>query len=286
MMRFEYHRPRSLDDALRLKAGRAGARFVAGGTDLLVRMKCGLESHPSLISLRSVPGLVGIEENGSVRIGALTTLTDILEHSVLRDRTPVLAQAVAAIGNQQIRNVATIGGNLCNAAPCADTALALLVLDAKLSVLGDGGERDIPIDRFFLGPRQTVLNEREIVTAILLDPPPRQGRGCFLKKRRVSRDLALASVAVYVEMSGKGGVCQKVRVAAGSVAPKPLRLEGVEGLLEGQRLTPDVLSAAQARAREEILPISDVRTTADYRRHITGVLLKRAVEAAATRGRA
>ena len=170
----------------------------------------------------------------------------------------------------------------CNAAPCADTAPPLLVLEARLRVLGPDGERDIPIDDYFAGPGETRLARDEIVTSILLDPPCPSARSVFLKKKRVHMDLALASVAVLVEMGGDGETCSKARVAAGSVAPKPLRLHEVEGLLEGQRITEEILTRAVDLAREGVSPISDVRASAEYRRHVTGVLLRRALQMSVT----
>jgi CO/xanthine dehydrogenase FAD-binding subunit len=276
--RYDYLRPCTLEEARRLKSEIAGSRFIAGGTDLLVRIDDGQERPGALISLRSLPELVGVETNGVTRIGSMTVLTDLLEHRELCNRYPVLRQAVAAIGSVQIRNAATLGGNLCNASPCADGAAALLALDARLRIRGPGGERDVAIDTFFAGYRETCLRPDEVLTAVLVDPPARGSRGVFLKKCRLERDLALASVAVCLELDDGGTTCRTARLAAGSVAPTPLRLKQVEALLEGRRLTPDVLAQAGDLARQSVAPVSDVRASADYRRHLTGVLTRRAVE--------
>jgi carbon-monoxide dehydrogenase medium subunit len=276
-MKFEYHRPRTLEEARSLKAGISGSRYVSGGTDLLLRMKSGQESPPALVSLRTLPELSVIAVNDSTAIGAATTFTQILEHEEICTRFPVFGQAVRAIGSVQIRNAATLGGNLCNAIPCADSAPALLVLDAKLRTLDTGGRRDIPIEEFFLGPRETCLGPAEILEKIIIEPPPRDGRGIFLKKGRTEEDLALASVAVLLVLDPGTETCRRARVAAGSVAPTPLRLREVEALLEGRKITPELLDRARETAREGISPISDVRASADYRRHITGVLVGRAL---------
>jgi carbon-monoxide dehydrogenase medium subunit len=276
-LRYDYLRPRTLEEALSLKEDVAESRFIAGGTDLLVRIDDGQERPGALISLRSLPELAGIETNGVIRLGPMMTLTDILEHRDLCERYPILQQAVRAVGSVQIRNAATLGGNLCNASPCADGAQALLALDATLRVRGAGGERDVPIDQFFVGYRETCLRPDEVLTTVLIDPPPPGGAGIFLKKCRLERDLALASVAVFVDMDGS--TCRRARVAAGSVAPTPLRLKEVESLLQGQRLSPELLSRAQELARQSIAPVSDVRASADYRREITGVLIRRALQA-------
>jgi len=276
-LRCEYLRPRTLEEARSLKAEISGSRYVSGGTDLLLRMKSGAEAPSTLISLRALPELVGVTVSETTAIGAGTSFTQILEHPEIAKRFPVFGQAASAVGSVQIRNAATLGGNLCNAIPCADSAPALLVLDAKLRTLDLDGRRDIPIAEFFLGPRKTCLRPAEIVEKIVIEDSPREGRGIFLKKGRMEEDLALASVAVFLVMDSDGKTCRRARVAAGSVAPTPMRLAGVEALLEGRKFTPEILEGARAAAREAISPISDVRASADYRRHITGVLVGRAL---------
>ncbi len=272
-----YHRPRTLEEARSLKAETPGACFIAGGTDLLVRMKDGRERPSALISLRSVAELTGVTTGGVTSIGANTTLTDLLDHPVVGERFPPLVAAVRSMGSVQIRNVATLGGNLCNASPAADSAPPLLVLGAMARIQGGDGEREIPIEDLFVGPGQTCLGSDDILTAILLDPPPSGARGAFLRKTRVHVDLALASIAVVLEMDPAGETCREARVAAGAVAATPLRLLEVEAMLAGKKITPEVLGRARELARDGISPISDVRASADYRRHVTGVLLARAV---------
>lgn len=279
MRHVDYYRPRTLREAHDLKTKLEGARYIAGGTDLLGRIKSGLERPSALISLRSIEGIAGITANGATCIGALTPLNDIVENRVLRERHPVIVQAARTMANVQIRNVATVGGNLCNAAPCADTAPPLLVLDARLRIQGPEAQREMPLADFFRAPGETRLREQDILTAILIDPPSEHGKGIFLKRGRVSVDMALASVAAYVEMDPASRTCRRARLAAGSVAPRPLRLEAVEALLEGRQITRQTLARAQDLARDAVTPISDVRASADYRRHITGVLVRRALEA-------
>lgn len=276
MSRFDYYKPRSLDEAWELKEKIPGALFVAGGTDLMVKIKDGEVWPPALISLRSVPELSGIDNGDVTRIGASTTISDLLEHPSLRRKYPVLVEAAGRLGGSQIRNVATIGGNLCNCSPCADTATPLLVLEAKVRIRGRAGDREIPIDDFFAGPGESCLATGEILTDVLLDPPRPDARAVFLKKGRVRMDLAVASVAVLLEMEGKR--CSRARIAAGSVAPVPLRLLKVEKLLEGNEISKELLSRARDIASREVSPITDIRATEDYRRLIIGVYVKRAVE--------
>ncbi len=276
MMRFDYLRPKSLKEALQLKKTIAGAKFISGGTDLIVQIK-NRELQPSaLISLRSIPELAAIKVNGGARIGALATISDIIQHPELGHNYPLLAEAAKRLGSVQIRNVATIGGNLCNCSPSADMALPLLVLEAKVRLQSAKASREILLEEFFKGPGESCLSSDEILTDILLDPPRQKAKAAFLKKGRVKMDLAIASLAVLLEM--EGGKCRKVRIAAGSVAPIPLRLSKVETLLEGNAISKDLVSKAQQLARDIVSPITDVRATEEYRRQIVGVYVKRGLE--------
>ncbi|MEW6367337.1 MAG: xanthine dehydrogenase family protein subunit M [Acidobacteriota bacterium] len=275
--RFEFLRPRSVEEAQELKARTEGAKYLAGGTDLIVRMKERKESPAALVSLRRIAELSGVRADGFVRVGSATPIADCIGDPALSSRFPVLVQAMASMGSVQIRNVATVGGNLCTASPCADTAPPLLVLGARLAVRRPGGQEDeIPLEEFFLGPRQTRLGPHDLVTGVVLDPPAPNARAIFFKKRRVAMDLALASVAVLLELDG--ATCVKARVAVGSVAPTPRRLESVERLLTGQEMKRDLLLAAANLARESVAPICDLRAGEEYRRHITGVFVRRALE--------
>ena len=276
MKRFDYLRPKSLKEALQQKKIIAGAKFISGGTDLLVQIKNRELQPPTLISLRSIPELATIEINGGARIGALATISDIIQHNELGLNYPVLVEAARRLGSVQIRNVATVGGNLCNCSPSADMALPLLVLEAKVRLRTAKARREIQISEFFKGPGQSCLSSDEILTDILLDPPHQKAKATFLKKGRVKMDLAIASLAVLLEM--EGGKCRKARLAVGSVAPVPLRLYKVEALLEDAALSKDLVSKAQQLAREIVSPITDIRATEEYRRQIVGVYVKRGLE--------
>ena len=276
MRRFDYLRPKSLKEALQQKKTIAGAKFISGGTDLLVQIKNRELQPPALISLRSIPELATIEINGGARIGALATISDIIQHNELGLNYPVLVEAARRLGSVQIRNVATVGGNLCNCSPSADMALPLLVLEAKVRLRTAKARREIQISEFFKGPGESCLSSDEILTDILLDPPHQKAKATFLKKGRVKMDLAIASLAVLLEM--EGGRCRKARIAAGSVAPVPLRLSKVETMLEGAAISKDLMSKAQQLARDIVSPITDVRATEEYRRQIVGVYVKRGLE--------
>jgi len=276
MIRFDYFKPNSLDEAFSLKRKYPDAKYVAGGTDVMVQIK-NREIQPlALISLRNIPELSTIETNGKARIGAAVTIRDIIGHTELERTYPVLVDAAKRLGSTQIRNVATIGGNLSNCSPCADTATPLLIMEAKLRLRKLETTREIPIVDFFQGPGSSCLTTDEILSHIVLDPPSERAQAVFLKKGRVKMDLAVASVAVLLELDGDK--CLKARLAAGSVAPVPLRLRRVEELLEGRRITPELISEAQRMAEESVSPITDIRSSQEYRRHIVGVYVKRGLE--------
>ena len=272
-----YHRPTSLDEALELAAEKPAARFIGGGTDLIVKLRKRPSAAPSeLISLRRIDELTRVEElPGGLRIGAGVPLADLAVNSSVCELMPALTEALALFGSRQIRNVATLGGNLCNASPGADAAPPLLVHGARIELRSRTGVREVPLSEFFRGPGETALGAGELLTAILIDRPRGPAVSTFLRKSRVSMDLAIASVAVYLEFDGPR--CTVARIAAGAVAPTPLRLEAAEQALEGSLLDEDACSAAVLAVDAAIAPISDVRAEEWYRRHLTAVLLKRAL---------
>lgn len=276
MTSFDYLRPSTLDEAFALMHSTADARFVAGGTDLLLRIRDGKIKPTALISLRGVKELDGISLDSGVRIGAMTRVADLLDHAELARRFPVLHQAAKTLGSAQIRNVATVGGNLINASPCADMAPALLVHDARVVLQNGQAERELSLEELFVAPGETRLLPGELLTAILLDAAPASRRASFTKIRRVSMDISIASVAVSLDLDGRR--CVRARVAAGSVAPRPVRLHETERLLQGKDLDAESSTAAAALASEEVTPITDLRSTAEYRRHIVGALVKRTVD--------
>jgi len=276
MVGYQYLRPRSVDEAIELVVKQPAARLIAGGTDLMVRLHQRAERPPTLVSLRAIPELCGISYSNETTIGALTPIADIVASSEIAVRYPVLVAACRTLGSPQVRNVATIGGNLCNGSPCADTAPPLLVLDARLRLAGPRGTREVPIDQFFTGPGATCRAPDEVMTAVVLAAPRPTARAVFMKKTRVCMDLALVSAAVLLELDGNR--CGRARIALGSVAPTPLRLRPVEQLLEGAAVDRDLLQRAQALTSASVAPIDDVRASAAFRREIAGVFVRRAIE--------
>ncbi|MHC4839618.1 MAG: FAD binding domain-containing protein [Planctomycetota bacterium] len=275
-MTYDYHRPKSVDEALALALEFRDSRFIAGGTDLMVQMRAGKCARPSaMISLRGIDSLSEIGTDNGLRIGANVSLQELLNHNALEGYL-ALRESIAVLGSRQIRNVATLAGNLCNASPGADTAAPLLVFDARIEMKSDEGKREIAISDFFTGPGKTVLQAGEIVTAILV--PPVAGPSVFLRKGRVSMDIATAGVAAL------GGANPKLSAIA--VGPTPMRLERAESILAGQILTTELIEQAATAAAEEVKPIDDVRASANYRRQLVRVFVRRVLTTLAeeTRG--
>ena len=285
MKKFDYYQPETLRDAFALMEKFNGrARYVAGGTDLIVRIKKKDVQPDALISLRNIEELKGIRHTrGGVSLGSMTRIRDMERDTTIARDYPALKQAAAVLANPQIRNVATVGGNFCNAAPCADCAPPLLIMETTLALEGPGGKRDIPAEEFFKGPGATCLQPCEILKAINVPNPksktpnPKSITMTFLKTGRVAQDLAIASAAALVVTEGK--ICRKCRLAAGSVAPVPMRLKRAEKLVEGQEITPELLEHVAKAVEDEISPITDIRSTEAYRRIVTGVMIRRAIEA-------
>ena len=235
----------------------------------------------------TIRGIDIVEENdGSVTIGALTTMREVEISPIVLKKYPFLAQSAAEVGSVQIRNRATIGGNMANATPSADVAPALLVLEAQVKIAGANGERTIELDQLFRGPGQTVLSAEEILTAIVIPPVSPALVGEYIKfSPREMMDLAYIGVAVALVLNGNQKRCEKVRIALGAVSPTPMRARRAEAVLEKQILTEELAEKAGAEAAAESKPISDVRSSADYRREMVCVNTKRALLNAAA-GRA
>ncbi|MCC7071544.1 MAG: xanthine dehydrogenase family protein subunit M [Deltaproteobacteria bacterium] len=275
-----YHRPATLDAALVLKAREPTARYVAGGTDLWVQARKRKAAPVPLISLQNIAELRGISVGDKgLRIGATTPLSDLLRHELVRAELPALAMALGTLASQQIRNVATVAGNLCNASPAADTAPPLLVHDASVELRGASGARTVSLASFLVGPGKTTLAPGELLAAIVVPRPAKGTKSAFLRQGRVAMDLSLASVAalVCIEDDRQAPV---VRLAAGAVGPVPMRLPKAEAALAGRPLDAAALVAAAEVAADEVAPITDLRASAGYRRRLVRVLCERALRLA------
>jgi aerobic carbon-monoxide dehydrogenase medium subunit len=277
---FEMYQPTSLQEASRLlKEKGQGGRFLAGGTDLVIAMKEKGLVPKYVVDLKRIPGLTGIRENteGSITIGALTTMREIEISPLLTRKYPFLAQSAAEVGSIQIRNRATIGGNMANATPSADVAPSLIALNATAKIVGASGERTVAMEDFFRGPGQSVMTADEILTAITIPKTPARLVGEYMKfSPREMMDLAYVGVAVTYTL-GEQERCEGVRIVLGAVAPTPIRARKAEAKVEGQILTEALADKAGQIAAEESKPISDVRSSADYRRAMVGAMTKRAL---------
>ncbi len=293
----EYLAPRSLDEAARALA-RPEATALAGGTDVLPRWSKGSDQGATtVVDLKHVEDLHGITRpNGEIRVGACTMLSEIASNPIVHEAAHVLAEAAGRVACPQIRNRATIGGNLCNASPAADTAVPLILLDATLELASSDASgmnvRTVTITDFFQGPGSTVLDRGEILTCIRFQPLPdvAASRGSrsidspFVFAAwdklgtRPAMEIAVASVGVAMRF--EQGTIVHARVGYGSVAPTPMRGCGAERQLMGRALSPEVIEECAAAARQEIAPITDARASCEYRRQVVGVMLRRMLQRA------
>jgi CO/xanthine dehydrogenase FAD-binding subunit len=277
----EMYQPNSVQEASRLvKDNGPGGRFLAGGTDLVIAIKEKGWVPRYVVDLKKLPGLSGIRENGdgSMTIGALTTMREIETSPVITRQYPFLAQSAAEVGSIQIRNRATIGGNMANATPSADVAPSLIALNATARIVGTTGERNLPLEGFFRGPGETVMDQDEILTEITIPKTSPQLVGEYVKfSPRDMMDLAYVGVAVAYNLAAKDKRCDGVRIVLGAVAPTPIRARNAERMLEGQILTEERAARIGEEAAKESKPISDVRSSADYRRAMVGIMTKRAI---------
>lgn len=279
----EYMAPSSLKEAFHLlKEYQNKARLLAGGTDLIPKMKKRAITAEIIIDLNRISGLTGIEIRGDrLHIRGLTRLAEIKESPLVKEKAPVLAQAIGLMASPPIRNRATIAGNLCTASPAADTAPPLLVLDALVKMESIRGERIVPLSEFFLGPEKTVKRPDEILTEVII--PVQEGNSAFMKLgRRKAFTLAVVSAAAFART--RKGKFEEVRVALGAVAPIPMRGRKVEEALKGSEVNEQKIVQAAERVREEVSPITDVRASAEYRKDMSYVLTKRILEQVGGRG--
>lgn len=279
----QYLAPRRLDEALQAMAG-GDATVFCGGTDLAPQTESGTRRYTAkLMNIRRIEGLGGIEARGDqVRIGAATTISEIRANPVLADLAPVLVEAAEHFASEQIRNAASVGGNLCNASPAGDMIPPLLVLGAsvELACWRDGVQqtRQVPLEQFFVGPGKTVKRPEELLIAVVFARPAANFVARFRKSGpRPALEISTVSVAVGARLAD--GRLSAVRVAMGSVAPTPLRARHVEDVLEGKQLDVATIAAAVAATAQDAKPIDDVRASAWYRGHLVRVFVEEVLNA-------
>jgi len=279
--KFDYLEAKTIDEACSLLAKYKGkARVIAGGTDLLVSMKSREITPQYIINIKAIPDLdkVHYSQKDGLTIGALTTLHDIESSPIIRERFPILAATVHQTGPPHIRNMGTIGGNLCNAAPSADTAPPLIGLGARVKIKGVNRERVVAVEEFFVGPGESVLQSDEILTEIQIPNPLPRTRGVYLKlPARTTVDIAVVGVAIVVTLDAKGINVVDIKIVLGAVAPTPIRARIAEGIIKGKAIEDGLIERAAQAAEEEARPISDIRGLAHYRRQMVKVLVNQAI---------
>ena len=274
MKEFEYLKPDSIKETISiLSQFGEKAQILNGGTDLIVEMRDKIIQPEYLVDIKAIPQLnkITYDEQEGLEIGATVTLNEISNSKVVQTHYPILVKACKTVGSYQVRNRATLVGNICNASPAADIAPPLLVLEAKVNIIGPTGEKIVPINQFFTGVKKNILKKGEIVTSITIPPIKGKWVGVYLKQGR-KKEVDLATVGVAV-------VCIRgeVRIALGAVAPVPIRAFKTEELLKGKTIDESLLEKAGKSALTEVSPISDIRSSQEYREEIIKVLVKRAI---------
>lgn len=289
MNAFEYVAPKTLTEAVALLAEKGDrARLLAGGTDILVQIREGRRNPDWLVDVKHVPEVneLTFDPVHGLRVGAAVPCCRLYEHADLARLYPGLIDAVSLVGGIQIQGRASLGGNLCNASPAADTIPALIAARGVCVVAGPEGRRELPVETFCTGPGQTALRRGELLVSLHLPPPPPHTGSAYLRFiPRNEMDIAVVGVGVSVTLDDSRSRCTAARIALAAVAPTPLLVPEAGEVLVGGTLTDDDLQKAATRAQAAARPISDRRGDADYRRHLVGVLVKRALKIASTRAK-
>ena len=282
---FEYHRPKSIDEAIKLLREVKGARLLAGGHSLLPAMKLRLASPAALVDIGRIAELSGIKSTkDGLQIGALTTHTAIADSDAIRKSCPVLAETAGHIGDQQVRNRGTIGGSVAHADPGADYPTVLLLLGARFTAVGGKGQREIPAEEFFVDLFTTSLKPGELLTSVTIPATSSGAAAVYLKHRHPASSFAVAGVAALVAV--KAGKCADVRIAIGGVTARAVRAAAAEKALAGQAPNEANIARAAAAVADALSePLSDTYASGEFRVHLATVLTKRALTEAAGKAR-
>lgn len=275
----EFVAPKSLPEAQGIFANDSSASWLAGGTDLLVGIRLGMRDPRRIIDLKQIPELMALDVGeDSILIGAAASAYDILHNSEIGSLCPGLADALDLIGSTQIQGRCSAGGNLCNASPAADSIPALIANGAVCRILGSSGERLLPVEDFLVGPGKNALKEDELLVQLVLPKPMLGTSDAYLRLTpRTEMDIAVAGAGVSITLD-TAGVCTAARVAIGAVAPTALLVEAAGQALVGSKLEDEAIDSAVTAVRAAASPISDKRGSAQYRTHVVGVLVKRAIQ--------
>jgi carbon-monoxide dehydrogenase medium subunit len=277
MRRFELLEPRSVEEACNILSQNQDVKLIAGGTSLLILIKHGVFLPKTLINLKKIKGAADVtfSSTSGLRVGGLATIYDLESAPAVRQHYPLLAQACHVVANIRIRNMATIGGNLAHADYQSDPPAALVALNACVELTNQSGVRQVKLADFLLGTYETDLKPNELLTAVLVPPPNPDSRGVYIKfTTRSSEDRPCAGVAALLR--GSGQRCEEARVVVGAVSPAPV-LVSTESLVQGKQLTPVLIEEIARKAGEAVDPIEDLRGTAEYKRQLVKVIVRRAL---------
>ncbi len=279
MKPFDYIRPGNMEDAIAALQANDEPYLLAGGTDLLIGMKTNAVKPKCLIDLKGIPDIDCIEYDNGFKLGALTTVRDVEVSPLIREKIPALSEAAATLGSIQIRNRATIGGNLCHGSPAADMAVILLAMNCELQIATGNGAKTMGLDQFFTGPNSTVLNRNEVLAQIIIPKEIEQFKGIYLKHGpRKAMDIGIVNIAILLDADVSSGFCNQIMIALGAVAPRPIRAKKAEALLNANRLTSELIQEAAEAASDEARPISDFRASAGYRRDLVKNLVAKGID--------
>lgn len=274
MKRFDYIRPDNLNDAISALKQYDNPFLLAGGTDLLNGIKTGAKRPDCIVDLKTIPKMDAIIYENGFKIGALTSIRDIELSPLILQKIPVLSQAAGTLGSVQIRNRATIGGNLCHGSPAADMATVLLAMDSKVRIVNHDREKTIRMDQFFSGPNTTVLRKHEVLAEIIIPKKIEQFKGAYLKHSpRKAMDIGIVNIGILLDVDINNSRCNQIFIALGAVAPTPIRAKKAEELLNGNMLDQALIQKAAEAASNEAKPISDFRASATYRKDLVRSLI-------------
>jgi carbon-monoxide dehydrogenase medium subunit len=286
MQSVRFEAPRTMADALRIMAAEPAASVLAGGTDLLVQYQAGIRRPTVFLDVKHIPELVQIAVDADgVTVGAAVAAVDIKAHPTIASWWPGVVDAVGLIGSTQIQGRCTLGGNLCNGSPAADSTCSLIVNRAVARVVGPAGERELPVSEFVLAPGRTALGPGELLVSLRLPKPPARAADAYQRLiPRTEMDIAVASAAVSLALD-ESGMCTDAAVAIGAVGPTAIAVPEAAAALRGSRLDDAALHMAASFASAAARPIDDKRGTVEYRRHVVGVLTRRVAAVAAARAK-
>lgn len=272
LSKFEYFKPQNLEEALAYLEKNPGTKIFAGGTDLMVLLRRNIEMTDHILDIKAIPETKRMDytPGEGLFIGASITVNQVSESEVIREKYEALGQAADSLASYQLRNRATLVGNICNASPGADLSGPLLVFNSKVHIAGPKGTRVVDIDKFFTGVKKTVLEPNEIVIGVSLPDVEKGDKSIYLKQARIKgHDLGIAGIAIRITAN------KEVFIGMSAVAPTPIRLTKLEDMIASKDLTPELANWVEKELRNHIRPISDIRSSAEYRLHVSGVLAKK-----------